>query len=56
MLEINNLNFAYKGKQVLFDINLHIDNGESLGILGRSGCGKTTLSRIITDYLMAMMD
>lgn len=30
MLEINNLNFAYKGKQVLFDINLHIDNMANL--------------------------
>jgi len=40
-----NLNFAYPGTDslVLKDINLEIKPGESVGIIGRTGCGKTTL-------------
>lgn len=33
--------------QVLQDINLHIEKGTILAIMGRSGCGKTTLLNII---------
>ena len=29
------------------DVNLHVDRGETLGIVGESGCGKTTLGRAI---------
>jgi oligopeptide/dipeptide ABC transporter ATP-binding protein len=29
------------------DVTLHIDEGRTLGIVGESGCGKTTLSRLV---------
>jgi peptide/nickel transport system ATP-binding protein len=29
------------------DVNLHIDRGETLGLVGESGCGKTTLGRCV---------
>lgn len=48
MLDIKNLNFSYGQKQVLHDINLEIKEGEVLGILGRSGCGKTTIAKLVT--------
>lgn len=48
MLEIRDLNFSYGEKQVLYDINFNIKEGEVLGILGLSGCGKTTLAKLIT--------
>jgi capsular polysaccharide transport system ATP-binding protein len=34
--------------QVLQDVNMTVQIGESLGIMGRNGAGKTTLTRIIT--------
>ena len=36
---------------VLKDINLDIYKGEILAIVGESGCGKTTLGKIITGLL-----
>ncbi|KIR03258.1 Dipeptide transport ATP-binding protein DppD [Lachnospiraceae bacterium TWA4] len=47
ILEINNLQVSYKQKQVLFDISFQMKRGEILGLVGESGCGKTTLSKTI---------
>ena len=48
ILSINKLSFGYaKEKKVLKDVNLDLNEGEILGILGASGIGKSTLLRII---------
>jgi len=36
-----------RGVQALRDVSLHIERGECLGLVGESGCGKTTLAKII---------
>ena len=36
-----------KDRQILTDVNLKIENGESVLLLGNSGCGKSTTSREI---------
>jgi peptide/nickel transport system ATP-binding protein len=33
--------------QAVDDVNFHINYGETLGLVGESGCGKTTTSRCI---------
>ena len=51
-LSIENINFRYTGKSpwILKDINLKVESGERVGIIGPSGYGKSTLSKIIAGY------
>lgn len=43
MLEIKNLSVCFKDKDVLQSLNLEIEEGIIVGILGKNGAGKTTL-------------
>ena len=53
MIEIKNVNFHYAGLEQagLEDINLSIREGECLLLCGASGCGKTTLTRLINGLI-----
>ena len=51
LVEISDLHFAFENNQVLRGINLAIPRGKVVGILGVSGCGKTTLLRHIGGQL-----
>lgn len=46
-LRIKNLTKIYNNKKVLDNITFSVEDGEFLSILGSSGCGKTTLLKII---------
>ncbi len=43
LLEIQNLNVVFGENQVLRDINLKVRRGETVAVIGESGCGKTVL-------------
>lgn len=47
-LQLQNVNVARGENIVLHDINLTIDTGEHIAILGPNGCGKSTLIKTIT--------
>ena len=47
MIEIRNITKSFGSLQVLKGIDLHIDKGEVVSIVGPSGAGKTTLLQII---------
>lgn len=45
-VEVTHLDFGYEeDRQILYDINLHVHQGEIMAIMGGSGSGKTTLLR-----------
>ena len=48
MLELKNISKAFNGRPVLKDVNVKIEDGKTLAIVGPSGAGKTTLLRIIS--------
>lgn len=51
MLEVNGLAAGYGKAQALFDIDLHVEEGEIVTILGPNGAGKTTLVNSIAGVI-----
>ncbi|HUL61594.1 MAG TPA: methyl coenzyme M reductase system, component A2 [Methanocella sp.] len=47
LVEIKDLTVRYRGKKVLDGVNLEVAEGETIGILGRSGAGKTVLLNVL---------
>jgi ABC-type branched-subunit amino acid transport system ATPase component len=47
-LTCQNVNFSYGSLQVLFDVNIEVDDGEMVALLGTNGAGKSTLLRAIS--------
>ncbi len=47
LVELNDVSKSYDGKLVLKHINLTIERGEHVALIGKNGAGKSTLSRII---------
>lgn len=46
-IEVKNISKIFDNKLVLNDLNFKVNDGELLSILGKSGCGKTTLLKIL---------
>ncbi|MGK9370114.1 ABC transporter ATP-binding protein [Melioribacter sp. Ez-97] len=52
MIEIKNLHKSFGGNKVLRGIDLTINTGESIAIIGKSGCGKSVLLKHIVGLIM----
>lgn len=50
-LKVTDLSFSYDGQtQVLSDICMHAEKGEIIGIVGESGCGKSTFLKLLLRF------
>ncbi len=50
-ISFDNINFTYGGDgKVMEGLNLEINSGEKIGLVGRSGAGKTTLTNILLRF------
>jgi iron(III) transport system ATP-binding protein len=50
-ISVNNLSVTYKTVSILEDLNFQIEDGEFIGIIGKSGEGKTTLLNAIAGFI-----
>ena len=59
LLDVRHLNQCYRkgsgesGAPILDDVSLALNEGEIVGLLGRSGCGKSSLLRIVSGLIQA---
>lgn len=51
MIEIKNVSKSYRDKLILRNINLVFETGQFIVIIGSSGCGKTTLLKLVNKLL-----
>ena len=51
ILKCTNINKSFGNKKVLKDINITVEKGKIIGLLGKNGMGKSTLIKLINDLL-----
>ena len=51
-LKAENITVSYNGENTIEDINIHLDEGEIVSLLGVSGSGKTTLFNILSGLMI----
>ncbi len=56
LLETNNLTAFYGDFQALFGVDIAVQDGETIAIIGANGAGKTTLMRAISGVLASQND
>jgi len=51
VLEVKNISKSFDNKKIIDDISFNIETGKIVGLLGKNGCGKTTILKMINDLL-----
>ncbi|WP_073338835.1 ABC transporter ATP-binding protein [Clostridium grantii] len=51
VLEMSNVSFSYDGKkQILKKVNLNVNKGEMIALVGKNGAGKSTISKLLCGF------
>jgi zinc transport system ATP-binding protein len=53
IIEVRDLNFSYNGQPVLRDVDLEVETGDFMAMIGPNGGGKTTLLKLMLGLLSA---
>jgi branched-chain amino acid transport system ATP-binding protein len=53
LLDIKNINCFYGDVQVIYDISMHVEEGEIISIIGANGAGKSTMLKCISGLVKA---
>jgi branched-chain amino acid transport system ATP-binding protein len=51
LLDIKNINCYYGDVQVIYDVSMHIDEGEVISLIGANGAGKSTMLKVISGLM-----
>ena len=51
VIDFQNVSYTYNGQAVFKDLNLHINQGEKVGIIGPSGGGKSTILKLLPLFI-----
>ena len=51
MIQFQNVSVTIQGNKILDNINLTVNDGEFVLLCGESGCGKTTLTRLVNGLI-----
>src|SRR5688572_15373143 len=52
LVQFKNVSFALSNNSIISDLNLTVERGETLVLLGESGCGKTTTLKMVNRLLL----
>ena len=52
LVQFKNVNFSLSNNPIISDLNLTVQRGETLVLLGESGCGKTTTLKLVNRLLL----
>jgi ATP-binding cassette subfamily F protein 3 len=51
MIRVTNLAVAFDGQQIFEDVNINLNTGEKIGLIGRNGSGKSTFLKVLLDKI-----
>lgn len=51
ILEVKNISKSFDNKKVIDNVSFNLESGKIVGLLGKNGCGKTTIIKMINDLL-----
>ena len=51
ILEVKNISKSFDNKKIIDNVSFNIKKGKIVGLLGKNGCGKTTILKMINDLL-----